>query len=99
MVAWASGRQRQAALALGGAKEPQMPPHPRKYQGRVWRRISIGGQRQKMFLASRRRQCMALTMCLPPQVALKKCQPLAQWPLCEQEAQGKGWSRKQVAGG
>lgn len=45
MVAWASGRQRQAALALGGANEPQMPPHPRKYQGKVWRYICIGGQR------------------------------------------------------
>lgn len=58
MVAWASGRQRQASLALGGGKESQMPPHPRKHQARAWRYICIGGQRQKMFLATRRQETM-----------------------------------------
>lgn len=35
-----------------------MPPHPRKHQARAWRHICIGGQRQKMFLATRRQETM-----------------------------------------
>lgn len=46
--------------------------------------------------ATRWRQCVALTECLPPQVALKMCQPLAQGPLSEWEAQPQGMNRKQV---
>ena len=45
-MARASGRQRQAVLALQGDNGTRTPPHPRKHQGRAWRHSHIAGQRK-----------------------------------------------------
>lgn len=96
MVAWASGRQRQVALARGEGEEPQMPPHPRLHQGRAWRHICIGGQRQKMFLATRRRHCVALTVFASPggPVEVPASSPVAsEWEaLLQGMEQEAGWT-------
>lgn len=99
MVAWVSGRQRQAALVLGGGKESQVAPppprYPRKHQGRTWRHICIRQGKGRKCFWQPKGQSVALSVCLPPQVALKMCQPgpcglcVTRRPSCQ------GWGRNQ----
>lgn len=55
-MAQASGRQRQAALALQGDNGTQAPPQPRKHQGRDWRQIHIERQRKSISGATEQGQ-------------------------------------------
>lgn len=78
----ASGRQRQAALALQGGNGTPVPPHPGKHQGRAWRQIHIEGQRKNISGLTEQGQALELSVHLT-HLTLQKSSPPARWPVGE----------------